>query len=490
MISNPPILGRMTQPTNNPNQTKKEVSVFKKHHELVVMKPLPGVTITRQVRQIYLSLLSIGQTQAQAKKGGMLATDKFRAPLAVILGNVGMGETQYQNAKNYITEMRDWLVTWDSANAKGPTFDLGLQDGDTLVNKSFYMLVEPTWIKDSRRRLYLEWTFPPHIHKRLVIEDPQRDHFALINLAVVASLGSHVALALYEICVKFKYRDKPQGDTARKPSEWWVDALSGHIPEDEKKRRPWVKFKSEKIMPAIADINLNSDIEVQVHDDKKSGEVFFSVMKKQKTFETFPMFSHEAGKALDDQLLSRATKLLQASEKRIERLIGKFGEKPFRATLDLLEERLKLVHAEPVPFPFAWAEKVLSRGQSIAPLLETESSQVKRLPEVGEGETEIIFSRELNTPQPKPVIHEREVSLVKNMLVEINTLSKSERSRLIEAAKDKLQSAGFAIRPAELKRITGLKITSQGLIGSKVINIYAEERYGPKWRDQVDALPL
>ena len=66
---------------------------------------------------------------------------------------------------------------------------------------------------------WVTWYYPPSIREELV--SPSR--WAQVDFAVLRQLTTHRAVALYEICAR--YRDSPAGVTSRQHWSWWAESL-------------------------------------------------------------------------------------------------------------------------------------------------------------------------------------------------------------------------------------------------------------------------
>ncbi len=93
-------------------------------------------------------------------------------------------------------------------------------------------------------------------------------------------LSTYTAVALYEICAR--YKDSPGGLTSRHEPEFWTRVLreGGGI-----KPREFRKFKNELLMPAVAEINEETEIEVELIEHREQSTlqaVQFKVARKAK----------------------------------------------------------------------------------------------------------------------------------------------------------------------------------------------------------------
>ena len=244
-------------------QEHAEAVELRKPNEMIVMIPR-SKRVTLTGRRIYNALLQVSQARLRAMDTMPAADYMFEAPLPAILRTTGSNGEDRTAAKRYLKEMRGLEVDWEST-----------APGDGVKWRGFSMLSEVV-IEVRNGENWVAWSYPPTIMAAL--REPKR--WARLDLDVLASLGSYTAVALYEICAR--YRDNPGGLTSRKPVAWWADALSQAPAGTE--RREWRKFKNERVKPAIEEINAETDLEIELIEHKQGRAVVeaqFAVRKKK-----------------------------------------------------------------------------------------------------------------------------------------------------------------------------------------------------------------
>src|SRR3990167_3277989 len=238
---------------------------LRKPHEMIVLVPrAKRVTLTG--RRIYNALLQVAQSRLQAMGSMPPADFMFEAPLPAILRTTGSSGEDRTAAKPYRSEMRGLEVDWEST-----------APGEGVKWRGFSMLSEVA-IEIRNGENWVSWSYPPTLMAAL--KEPAR--WARIDLDILAKLGTYAALALYEICAR--YRDNPSGLTSRKPVQWWADALSPAPAGSE--RREWRKFKNERIKDAIDEINRETDLEVELIEHRQGRAVVeaqFAVRRRRPT---------------------------------------------------------------------------------------------------------------------------------------------------------------------------------------------------------------
>jgi len=232
----------------------------KPNEVLVMISKDKGMTAV--ARKLYTVLLWEAQQQMKALGRVPEATHLFEMPLRRALLLAGSSTESRTIAQGYLREMRKMAISWE---APGTTNGPEWRDMALLSQAAFEM-------RHGER--LVQWAFPPDLVKALL--DPKL--WTLQDLPILARLESYGAIALYDICSR--YKNNPSGVTNRAAPDWWVSALSS-----SPKKREWRKVKNEAVMAAMAEINEKSDIEVELLEHRQGRavtEVQFAVRKKRQ----------------------------------------------------------------------------------------------------------------------------------------------------------------------------------------------------------------
>lgn len=244
------------------------------HKSVIALAIVPANrSLTVTGRKAYSVMLHLAQMQAAAETespdGG------FAAPLNSILRGFGATSSISSDAKRYIDQMVSTKVEWrplsKSEQQLPLTFDSnGKEEGaaaDQITDelRIFNLLAEVRIYKRAGEN-WITWYYPPSIREELV--SPSR--WAQVDFAVLRQLTTYCAVALYEICAR--YRDSPAGVTSRQHWSWWTEALRS---SPSSKVRAWRKFKNEFVNPAIKEINELGDIEIELIEFRRGREVEF-----------------------------------------------------------------------------------------------------------------------------------------------------------------------------------------------------------------------
>ncbi|WP_198321080.1 replication initiation protein [Azohydromonas aeria] len=440
---------------------KEEGAELRKPHEMIVMVPRSRrVTLTG--RRLYNALLQVSQSRLQAMATMPAADYMFEAPLPALLRTTGSSGEDRTAAKRYLREMRGLEVDWEST-----------APGDGLKWRGFSMLSEVA-IEVRNGENWVSWSYPPTIMSAL--REPAR--WARIDLDLLAKLGSYAAVALYEICAR--YRDNPSGVTSRKPVNWWADALSQAPGGAE--RREWRKFKNERVKPAVEEINSETDIEIELIEHKLGravSEVQFAVRRKRG----LPRARALAEGPVDAGLVLRAESL-GIREAKLDGLIKEFGETRVREQLDVLERRSVNRKLRGVEHAYAYLRSLLRHGgEDAAPALPAPAEPVAPAalataaadPVPAVAPAPAAPSAAL-APTPGEAWLNQRIAQVK---AEIAALDAVQRRGWVERALQELAARGLL--SAVVSRRAAQGDVLHGVLGSVLVRVYAEAVHGPGW---------
>jgi hypothetical protein len=425
---------------------------LRKPHEMIVMVPrTKRVTLTG--RRIYNALLQVSQSRLAALEAMPPADYMFEAPLPALLRTTGSNGEDRTAAKKYLREMRGLEVDWEST-----------APGDGVKWRGFSMLSEVAIeLRDGEN--WVSWSYPPTIMTAL--REPTR--WARIDLEVLARLGTYAAVALYEICAR--YRDNPSGVTSRKSLGWWADALS-HVPAGSE-RREWRKFKNERVKEAIDEINRETDLEIELIEHKQGRavkEAQFAVRRKRQ-----PRLARTlAGEPADANLVLRAESL-GIREMKLEGLIKEFGEAQVRDKVDVLERRAANSKLRGVENAYSYLRSLLRNNDGRDNGERTAESQA--------GMVEATPAPSMRPAPVEDVVNSWLNERIRTIKLELAALDIEHRQVWVERALEEL--AGKHMLTAVVSRRAAQGDVLHGILGSAVVQVYATATYGPEWDKEI-----
>ena len=409
-------------------------------------------------RKMYNAMLQSTQTQMKELRRAQLplnAGTAFTARLTDLVESVTANKSNAIDlVKTYLREMRTMEVDWRAPDANSE-----------IVWKSMGMLSEVDLLKRDGA-YWVAWRYPPTLFAAI----SEMRVYTQINLSVIAQLNSYAAIALYEICARYKHN--PTGHTAKQSPDWWVDALTGSEPKIDKAtglpmpRREWRKFKEASLPNALNEINQLSDIEiklVEIKTGKSVTEIQFQVTLKKVDKSSTP--ERNISKALLEQAAKSDIPLSTISaflSKGLTDEVVMFG-------LKKLEKRANATHLATLDNKTAYLRAVMFDADDRVKLDETTT---------GSSQSQV-------TPAEKPILgwEETRRSEVKR---EFLTLGKEQQRLFVVAAVTKMKAS--KLFTASIQRKVEEENWTSGVILHASIDAYAEATYGADWMNDLVAL--
>lgn len=320
----PPAPKKISSESGEPQQLRKS--------ERMLVLRASSVSLTLIARKMYNAMLYVAQRQG-------LERPRYSAPLSKLAKIIDYGGNDNAALKQIVREMQTCLIQWESPVGRGG------------VGWSSSQLIGGVEVGVVAGQNVIWWEYSS-IFKRDILEPMP---YATISLVTNARLRSISALALYEICSRYKNSTL----TTRHHWRWWRDALSLQ-PGTMKEGGEYKTFHRDVLKRAISEINSQSEIEIELVTHKEGraiSEIQFKVRPNTSAQREVQVPNIEP---VDLMLYDRAA-ALGIGVRWSERLIELHGDAAFSSGLDLLEARMKNAAAEPVASPHRWLEEVLDR---------------------------------------------------------------------------------------------------------------------------------
>lgn len=433
----------MTGQPTRPEQQHRDAArgVLNKSVVTLAIQPL-NQALTLTGRKAYNVMLHIAQNQQRSPDG------LFKAPISAILHGYGSTTKLSDRLQTYIEQMVQTTVVWRPlSTGENETLLLeGIEPAAVEPSeevRTFALLAEAR-ISKEQGMYWVRWSYPPSIQESLLA--PQR--WARIELASVARLPSYAALALYEICAR--YKDNPSSLTSRHPPDFWVDVLR----DGRGARREYRKFKSEILMRAIREINAETEIMVELIEHRLRGRletVQFKV-KRQRDPNRVPT-------AADVTLVMRAS-THGIREAQVDDLQRRHGRGALEAALDAYE-RLTAA-GQPAPPASEYVGAILAQ-KKMEPRPSQRSGPARADPADGQLVEEGRWLAER----------------MAQMKAEFDRLPEADKRSWLEAARPQILSA--ASTTAMTRRRLAEGDWRSPLVYLGVVRAYAEATYGPNW---------
>ncbi|WP_162572118.1 replication initiation protein [Variovorax sp. SRS16] len=402
--------------------------------------------ITALGRRTWNVLLHIAQNQG-------LERDTFRAALTDIVKGLDYNSGDMKIIKTHLRSMITTLVEWQSPTAgEWQTWDVcGMLSHARLTKE--------------RGQVWVEWSYAVNMRNELL--DPEI--FAKLSLEVISQLGSHPAVALYEICSRYL----GVGQTARKTWTWWRPVLLGRPDDERLQRLEYRIFKRDTLRPALAEINALADIEIEMLEFKAGrfvSDLQFTVRKKPQR--VLALQQRSAAEPVDVAVLASAERL-GIDHTRIERLIDEFGDAAVTTAIEAVEKRAASAFPEPLRDPLRYLKSVLP-GHMAAQEEASEKAVAAKEPEV----VRMAPSDRLAQWEKKWLAERIEL-----LAVELAGLSSERQAELVQGLQEDLVRRNA--HPAVIQRLVG-KGWAHPMVRHEMVSFYATGAYGPNWNKPTD----
>jgi hypothetical protein len=313
----------------------KGVDLLRKPVNTLAIVP-KSTRITTLGRKAYNVLLYEAQEQG-------LEHDVFRAPLERIIKGVAFDSNDHELIKKHLRAMVSTAVEWQS-----PTMGEGKE-----WNVSG--LLAHAKVSKIRGQVFVEWSYAVNLKQELL----EPTVFARLKLEILSQLRSHAAIALYEICTRYK----DIGRTSRQPWRWWRPVLSGQPDSERTAKLEYRIFKRDTLKLAVAEVSTLTDIEVELVEHRQGRfieDIQFLVRPKRQA--SLPLAAPEP---VDLAVVAKG-RALGVPDDKIEDLVEELGIATVRAGLEQLERRISTAFPEPVRDPLKYLRSILSPHPEIS----------------------------------------------------------------------------------------------------------------------------
>jgi hypothetical protein len=439
--------------------------------QALAIEPL-SMALSVTGRKAYDVMIWLAQRGSPGPDGG------YASPVSTILQGFGSSTKASERVQRYIEQMVQTTVIWRPLSPgdaesltlegfeapagggqprRGAQVDLPRR-GDEA--RTFPLLAEARLYKRSGE-WWVTWYYPPSIAEQII--DP--DRWAQIELNSIARLSTYTAVALYEICAR--YKDSPGGLTSRMQPDHWTSVLreGGGL-----KPREFRKFKSELLQPAMREINERTELTVELIEHRR-GAVLESVqfrVARRPAAAAAPVAVEPVDVTVPMQAAS-----LGIRESELDPLLLKFGAARVTEALDALAAHMAGQRGGPVRRPAAYLATMLARRQPAAPVVPTP---------VNAAEVAVAQRRD-----PARELQQQVDAWRAQRLREVRDEFAAEpdhvRADVIAAVRQNHQL--LASTPAVRRRLDAGEWESP-LVSHVVLDAYASARHGPHWREPAE----
>lgn len=243
-------------------------------------------------------------------------------------------------------------------------------------------LVNPRGLKKQGGMLWFGYAFPPEVESMVMAPGS----YTKLSVYYQALLRSGASLALYEICRR--YATNPSKVTNRADWEWWYGALTGNPVGDGLPEYKY--FKRDVLKYAISEINMVTDINVELIEHKQGRRVASLQFRVEPSQQESLALS--APPVIDGALVQRMMALGLAQDDACN-IMATTEDAKLRATLDLVESRMKNPKAAQLSSPAGYFKQALRDGYaSNTEIAKKNIQRIEKKPNV-EASIEAIKAR-------------------------------------------------------------------------------------------------
>lgn len=408
------------------------------------------MALTVTGRKAYDVMLWLAQRSAPNADGG------YTSPVSTILRSYGSTTKASERVQRYIEQMVQTTVVWRplAVSEQGTMlldgFENGVAPAITDEARTFALLAEARLFMRGGEA-WVTWYYPPSIKEQLI--NPER--WAQIELNSIARLSTYTAVALYEICAR--YKDSPGGLTSRHDPDFWTRVLreGGGL-----KPREFRKFKNELLVPAIGEINDKTEIVVELVEHREQTQLVSVQFKVARRPREKPRIPEPA----DVTQALRAGKL-SLREEDLDTLVLRYGDLRVNEALDTLESYVENPSAARINNRLAYLKAILANKepQPSAPAATVPEKAVV-LPDPRKDQEELVLAWK--------------ASRVRQIRAEFAELSQDEKVHWIDEAAPVI--LGSVATPGIRRRLAD-KDWESPLISRVVLDVYGKGRYGSQW---------
>lgn len=318
----------MSSPKSNPS-----ISV-RRPNETIAINPKKG-KITLATRRLFNLLMYFAQQDG--------VKDTYSRPISEVMEHITSSKDS-EWLKDCFRQMQETSIEW---NNKNELFDEWGISG----------LITEARIITTGNSTTISWALPQVIRERLM--DPR--FYTKLTLEMHSKLKTGASIALYEIASR--YATNPSRATNREHWHWWQPRLTGNPTRENEEYK---YFARDVLRPAIREVNLVSDLQVELVEYKcgrRVEEIQFKVISKAR-----PPLEQEVSKPFDGELLESVMRL-GITQKEARALYGENDLDLLVKTVALTEQRASAPNIVPLKSKAAFFKKALAGqyAKTIAP---------------------------------------------------------------------------------------------------------------------------
>jgi len=341
--------------TFKPSQRNTDLREFRKANEAVGLRIKYGkfTFVSRKLLNIFIFIAQkAGAPGVNAPTDDPGAQGYFWARMSEVIDGFSYSGNNTDYIKQTAYEMQSVKVIQSTGNS---WTDEVLLSGVKIWNS--------LGLGHPRGEVWIGYAFPPTFQDLVLRCENNYTKYSLYYQSVLSGAQS---LALYEICRR--YATSPTRVTYKHTYEYWYHVLTGVAVEDGAARPEYKYFKRDVIKTAIAEINKNTDIEVELIEFKENRRVehlqFRVNLRPQASLEFHP--ESNPGPLLNMQVVERIMRFGIPQNEACQ-IYAQYSERTVVAHIDLVEKRQKSTRGTALDSPAAYFKVAIANGYASNP---------------------------------------------------------------------------------------------------------------------------
>lgn len=330
-----------------PDTRERDMVLLKHVNAIAIMPTKGGGKISAQDRRLFDVLLYWAQGEGNRPE--------YSARLHELVKLAEFNSNNTSEIKKSLKNLLKTVVEWQSPTSGE------IEEWEACV------LISGVSVKKDKRTgaVTISWRYDSKVQSQLL--DP--DRYGRLMLQASIRLRTHAAMALYGICAR--YVANPGHRTSKQHWRWWRPVLAGVAYEgDTGEYRYW---KRDTLMPAIAEINANTELDVQgpieykERDNKTIAFIQFEVRPKSRVHRP-PVADRKSLEGIEPKDLQVIGEALQLGvpQRDAETLYQSHGAEALAQGVQELQKRLTVpvAVATPVAKPGAWLRTMMNNKEA------------------------------------------------------------------------------------------------------------------------------
>lgn len=330
--------------STKPNTKEVVETEFRKANESIGLRVVEG-KFSLLARKLYNVFIYHAQLQGvpglNAPRDTTASSKYFWIPMASVIKDASYDSKDSEMLKEHVQALTDIKV-------------IGETDTEWTSEKLLagVKIVNTKGLRNKGGTVWFGFAFPPEVQEMVL----KPNTFTRLSLHFQSVLRSATSLALYE--VTRRYATSPSHLTAKKEWHWWYAAITGN-PINGESPPQYKYFKRDTLLKAIKEINMVTDIEIELVEFKSGRSI--KDLQFRVSLTSQPGLAFDDNTLIDSSIIERMLRF-GLSEADAQSLYSSYDEKLITDTIEYVQVRLDKKTSKPIDAPGAYFKKALKDG--------------------------------------------------------------------------------------------------------------------------------